>query len=308
MVAPAIATQAGRPANAFAEPLRRLPRRIRLAFLLGFRAISGFVRHDGLTWSAAMAFWLVLSLPPLLIAFASLSVELLGDPSARSALAEQVTTQLPAEGWVIRDIVEQEISLLSVAGIGSLVVLLFSGSRVFAAMVAAINMMWRHVDNEGWLRRQIVRGVMVMTVGALMLGSVLLQLGIVGASEDLGLVAGVLVRFVLPFLLVVAGLFLTYLLVPFGRATWRTALVGAVISAVLLRVAQLVFWFLLTGFIEFDTAYGPVAGVAALMTWAVVASGIVLLGAELVATMDRHRVAHLPLPSSAHGEPSEQNA
>jgi hypothetical protein len=42
------------------------------------------------------------------------------------------------------------------------------------------------------------------------------------------------------------------------------------------------------------------------MTWAVVASAVVLLGAEMVATLDRHRVTHLPLPSSAKGEPEER--
>ncbi len=308
MVAPAIPTQAGRPANAFAEPLRRLPRRGRLAFLIGLRSISGFVRHDGLSWAAAMAFWLVLSLPPLLIAVSSVVSEILGEETAESMLAEQVASQLPAEGWLIGDIVEQQISLASVAGVGSLVMLLFSGSRVFAALVMAINVMWHHVERDGFVRRQLMRLMLVLAVGSLLLASVALQIGIVGARDDLGTLASVLARFVLPFLLVVAGLFITYRLIPRGRATWRTALVGALIAALLLRVAQFGFWFLLTSYVDFDTAYGPLAGIAVLMTWAVVASAIVLLGAEFVATLDRHRISRLPLPSSARGEPSEANA
>lgn len=308
MVAPALPTQAGRPPNAFADPLRRIPRRGRLAFLVGFRAVSGFVRHDGLSWSAAMAFWLVLSVPPLLIAMSSLAVELLGREEARSILAEQIASQLPAEGWLIGDIVEQEIRLVSLAGLGSLAFLLFSGSRVFGALVTAINLMWRHIESDGLLRRHIERAVMVLGLGTLLLTSVMLQLGIIGARDQIGPLADIVVRYVLPFLLVIGGLFLTYRLVPRNGATWRTALVGALVAAVLLRVAQFGFTSVLMNFIDFDTGYGPLAGIAVLMTWAVVASGIVLLGAEFVATLDRHRITQLPLPSSAEGDPAEVNA
>jgi membrane protein len=306
MVAPAIPTQAGSPVNAFSERLRWLPRRPRLLFLILFRTVSGFVRHDGLSWSAAMAFWLVLSLPPLLIALSSVSVMLLGQESAQRLLTEQIAAQLPAEGGLIGQIADHDVDLMSAAGLGSLVFLMFSGSRVFGSLVLAINVMWRHVEGDGFLRRQIMRGVMVLLVGGMLLASVVLQLGILGAEDDIGALADVLARYLLPFMLVVGGLFLAYKLVPNGCATWRTALVGAVLTAAVLRIAQFTFWFMLNNVVDYDTGYGPLAGIAILMTWAVVASAIVLLGAEFVATLDRHRLRRLPLPSSATGEPSEQ--
>ncbi|MDP8903804.1 MAG: YihY/virulence factor BrkB family protein [Chloroflexota bacterium] len=308
MVAPAIPTQAGRPANAFAEPLRRVPRPARLAFLVGFRAVSGFIRHDGLSWSAAMAFWAVLSLPPLLVALSALAVTVVGRETAQAMLTDQIAAQLPAQGDLLANLIDRDTSMMTPFGLGSLLFLLFSGSRVFAALVTAINVMWRHVEEDGFLRRQLMRLVLVVAVGGLMLISAILQLGVLGAEDEFGAVAGFVARTGVPFLLVVAGLFVTYLLIPRGRATWRTALVAALITAALLRLAQLVFWFLLTAGVDFSTGYGPLAGVAILMTWAVVASGVVLLGAEFVATLDRHRLDHVPLPSSAEGDPHEQNA
>lgn len=306
MVAPAIPTQGGHPANAFAERLRWLPRRLRLVLLVLYRTVTGFVRHDGLSWSAAMAFWLVLSLPPLLIALSSVAVTLLGQESAQQLLTEQIAAQLPAEGGLIGQIVDNQVELLSAAGMGALVFLLFSGSRVFGSLVLAINVMWRHVEGDGFVRRQLMRVLMVLLVGGMLLASVVMQLGILGAADDIGPLADALARYVLPFVLVVGGLFLAYKLVPNGCATWRTALVSAVLTAIVLRAAQFAFWFLLNNLIDYDTGYGPLAGIATLMTWAVVASAIVLLGAEFVATLDRHRLRQLPLPSSATGEPSEQ--
>jgi membrane protein len=306
MVVEALNPKSGTPGNAFTQPLRRLPRRARLAFIVIHRVVFGFIHHDGLSWAAAMAFWLVLSLPPLVIAVSSVATTIVGREAAQELLADQIVANLPAEGALIRELAEQEISLASPAGFGSLVLLLFSGSRVFAALINAINVMWRHVEPLGMVRREIMRLVLVVLVGGALLLSVGLQLGILGARDDLGDLAGILIRDVLPFAIVLLGLVLVYRLIPRARATLKTALLGAILAAVLLRASQMVFTVLIGTVMDFETGYGPLAGIAVLMTWAVVASGVVLLGAELVATLDRHRVTHLPLPSSAEGEPSEQ--
>ena len=174
-----------------------------------------------------MAFWLTLSVPPLLIALTSIAQQVFGQQGAQQILADQIAAQLPAQSSIIREIVQQEIPVLSLAGMGSLVFLLFSGSRVFGALIGAINAMWQHVEDAGLIRRQLLRLVMVLAVGGLLLASVLLQLGILGAREQIGLPADLLARYVLPFLLVVGGLWLTYALIPRRKATWGTALLGA---------------------------------------------------------------------------------
>lgn len=85
-----------------------------------------------------MAFWLVLSLPPLVIAVSSIATLVIGEDAA-----------LPAEGGLIRDLVARQISLISLGGLTSLVFLLFSGSRVLSSLVNAIYVMWRHVGRAG---------------------------------------------------------------------------------------------------------------------------------------------------------------
>jgi membrane protein len=155
----------------------------------------------------------------------------------------------------------------------------------------------------GVVRRELMRFALVIIVGGMLVGSILLQVSLVAFQDDLGMGVGVLVGWLLPFALVVIGLFVTYKLLPRRQATWKTALLGAVIAAVSLRLAQVVFVFLLGTFLEFEEGYGPLAEVALLATWAFVASAIILLGAQLVATLDRHRLPHVPLPSSAQGDP-----
>jgi len=59
-----------------------------------------------------------------------------------------------------------------------------------------------------------------------------------------------------------SGLFLLFYLIPRNAATWRTALAGAIFGAVALRLAQALFTGYLRDFGGFDSAYGPIAGLA----------------------------------------------
>ena len=90
----------------------------------------------------------------------------------------------------------------------------------------------------------------------------------------------------LPTALLAAGLLALYKVIPRRRATWSSALVGAVVGAGLLRIAQAGFTAYLTTLANFESAYGPIAGLAVLMTWALVASAIILFGAHLVAVLN----------------------
>jgi membrane protein len=277
------------PRVALRGGLARVPRRLRLALLITRRVLAEFSTHHGLSWSAAIAFYLVLSLPPLLIALSSIGAVLFGDESVRTAIIEQVIALLPAERGVVEGAV-RDVSFGGLPALGSLVALLFVGSRILSALVEAINVMWDQEEEAGFWRQQRLRLVLLLGVGGLFAASVALEYGIgrVGDDLSLGPITGIITRFILPTVLVVAGLFLTYRLVPGERASVRSAFVGAVIGAVLLRVAQTIFTVYFTAGARFDSAYGSLAGIAILVTWALVASAMVLLGAEIVATLDRH--------------------
>ena len=154
--------------------------------------------------------------------------------------------------------------------------LLFTGSRVFASLIAAINLMWHEIEATGFWRRQLQRTGMVFTVGALLVlaGAADVALALAGDALDLPPPLRVLIQSQLvPALFIGSGLFLLFYLIPRKAATWRTALAGAIFGAVALRLAQALFTGYLRDFGGFDSAYGPIAGLAAVLTWALVASG-----------------------------------
>ena len=286
---------------------RRLPRRLRPAWRVARRTVSNYFDEEGLQWSGAVAFYLVLSVPPLLIAAVSIGVVVVGADRAQSFLVDQVAQFLPAQEEIVSEIVEQTVQGSGAAALAAVGFLLFSGSRIFASLIAAINLMWQEIEPAGFWRRQIQRTVMVLTIGIL--------LALAGIADVVVAFAGDLfdlpgpIRFLaqtqlVPALFIGSALFLLFFLIPRRAATWQTALLGAVLGAVALRIAQALFTTYLRTFGGFDSAYGPIAGLAVVLTWALVASSIILLAAHLVAVLnapDRE-------PSREHRAPGQSEA
>jgi membrane protein len=268
---------------------KRLPKRLRPAWRVVRRTVRNYLDEEGLQWSGAVAFYLVLSVPPLLIAAVSIGIVLVGADTARSFLEDQVARFLPTEQGIVAEIVDQTVQASGAAALAAVGFLLFSGSRVFASVIAAINLMWHEIEMPGFWRRQLQRTGMVFTVGALLVLAGIADVGLALASDllDLPATLRLLVESQLvPALFIGSGLFLLFYLIPRRAATWRTALAGALLGAVALRLAQALFTGYLRSFGGFDSAYGPIAGLAAVLTWALVASGIILLAAHFVAVLN----------------------
>lgn len=290
----------------------RLPKSARPAWRVARRTVVNYIDEEGLQWSGAVAFYLVLSVPPLLIAAVSIGVVVVGPDAAQRFLVDQVAQFLPVERGIVGEIVEQTVDASGAAAVAALGFLLFSGSRVFASLIAAINIMWHEIEEPGFWRRQLQRVGMVLTVGVLLAlaGLADLVVGFAGDLLDLPPTLRVLAESqIVPSLFLASALFLLFYLIPRRAATWGTALLGALIGALALRIAQAGFTTYLRTFGGFDSAYGPISGLAAVLTWALVASGIILLAAQLVAVMnspdrDPRREDHqLPGQSEASRRP-----
>jgi membrane protein len=255
---------------------------------VAWRAVRNFFDQEGLQWSGAVAFYLILSVPPLLVAAFSIGVVVVGEETARDALIKQVTSFLPAREEIIRQLVGHTIQSSGAAIPISIGFLLLSGSRVFASLISAINVMWREVPDSGFVRRQVLRLLMVLTTGALFALAGAADVAVAVLGDRVPAVIGPIVRAqLIPTVLSAAGLLALFKLIPRRKASWSSALIGAAVGTVLLRMAQVGFTAYLSTLGNFQSAYGPMAGIAVIMTWALVGSAIVLLAAHLVAVLNQ---------------------
>jgi membrane protein len=253
------------------------------------RAVVNFVTQEGMQWAGAIAFYLVLSVPPLLIAATSVAVTVVGSEAAEGFITGQVAEFVPVAEDLLAEVAEVTVEVATPAALISLGFLLFSGTRIFAALIAAIHVMWHEVEGAGVVRTQVTRGAMLLAVGGLFLLAVVLDVSVALARDALELpapVTWILNVQVIPVLLLTVALFTLYRTVPRMLPTTVSALVVALLAAIALRIAQYGFTAFLVTFAEFETAYGPLATIAAVMTWALVASVVVLVGAHIVAIVN----------------------
>lgn len=264
--------------------------RAKTLFDLVFRTVKNFFEQQGMQWAGAVAFYLVLSIPPLLIAATSVADAIVGDGQGKQYIVSAVTNFVPIEEGLIDEIAEDTLDGIGLAAFISFGFLLFSGTRIFAALITAIHVMWEEVEDAGFVRMQVTRAVFLVGVGAVLAFAILAEV-LVDLFEDAAPLGGIWIWFldseIVPFLILFVALLMLFKVIPHREATWVSAVIGAAVGALGLRVAQAGFNVFLDTLGDFETAYGPLAGIGALMTWALVASVTILLAAHLVALLNK---------------------
>lgn len=261
-------------------------------------AVQGFSRHAGLTLAASIAYYTTLSLAPLLILGLWLGASL--SPLGQAELANQVSALVgPAAGDAIKLVVDNAASkpsLGSIAGVISVLLMLFSASAVFSQLQKALNVIWGVDKVDGakpqlflrlWLRRRllaigiIAAFVFVFIVSLAMNTTLALLLPYTGSvwkvvNEIIGL---------LVFTLLFAAL---YRYLPDHRTAWRDIGLGALVTAALFSVGKyLISMYLARS--PLAGAYGPAGSVALLLVWVFYSAAIFLFGAELIGALAARR-------------------
>jgi membrane protein len=271
--------------------------------------VDGWSEDNVARLSAALAFYAVLSLAPLLVMAVALAGAVFGEDAARGQIAaelSQIVGKSAGEG--IQTLLQQADSpqqgtLNSLLG---LVVLLAGASGVFGELQSALNLVWNVEPKPGRGILGIVRDrffsfAMVMGVCVLLLASLALSacLSFAGEVFENALPGGALLSAALDFAistLVIAVLFaLIFKLVPDIEIDWRHVFPGAFATAVLFSLGKHgLGWYL--GRASVASPYGAAGSVVVLVIWVYYAAQIMLLGAEFTHVYARARGAHV-LPS-----------
>ncbi|MEM0963573.1 MAG: YihY/virulence factor BrkB family protein [Bacteroidota bacterium] len=246
--------------------------------------------------AAAIAYYTVFSLPPLLVILVALAGAVYGPDRVSALLAEQAVSSIgPGAGEAIRAMIENSRDVGT--GVGAQVIgvvaLLFGASGAFGQLQKALNRAWE-VDSSGdggglvrLIAKRLLSFGMVLTVAFLLLVSLAVStaLGIAGdaaagvAGEGaIGL--GVRVLNAAVSLGVVAGLFaVLFKVLPDAEIAWRDVAIGAVVTAVLFTVGKGLIGFYLAQ-ADPGSAFGAAGSLALVLVWVYYSALIVLVGAE----------------------------
>jgi membrane protein len=244
--------------------------------------------------AAGVAFYLLLSLFPAIIAGVSI-YGLVADPTTvRDQIARLTETLSPETaklvGEQIRQVTGGAGGALGLATVLGILIALWSASSGMKALVTGINMTYDETESRKFVK---LRGLaLLLTLGAMVLLAVALAL-IVGfpAVPDtwptvLQWVAAVL-RFVLLAVLLVVGLAVLYRYAPDrDQPRWTWVSWGSGVATLLWVLASLGFSIYANAFGNYNKTYGALAGVIILMFWLWLTALVVLVGAELNTEME----------------------
>ncbi len=270
-------------------------------------AADGYMAHDSLTRGAAIAYYTVFSLAPVLVIVIAIAGLFFGQDAARGAIVHQIGGMMGDQGAeaiqsMIRGAFSRHSGYLA-TGLG-IVTLIVTASGVFTEMQAALNAVWQAKPKAGAVS-QIVRVRLlslglVMALGFLLLVSLVVStaLSAVGAWFA-GILPGwhILMRGVslLVSLVLVAVLFGTiYKTLPDRHIAWTDVTVGAAATTVLFEIGKYLIGLYL-GRSSTVSVFGGASTLAVVLLWIYYSSQIFLFGAEFT----RAYAETNPLP--AHG-------
>ena len=276
-------------------------RRLSLWRKVAAETVSNWDAHDAFTQSAALAFYTLFSLAPVLIVVISVSGAVFGAENVRGQVVGQFRELMGREAAVaVQGLLEKaSISLKGgLAGIFGLATLLFGTTAVFIQLQTALNTVWEVRPKAGHvlrtlLKKRLLSFALVLAIGFLLLVSLALSAALAAFGDyvrtRLAAPPGLLEAINLLFSFVLfSALFATiYRILPDVEIPWRDVLLGSVVTSALFSAGKWLIGIYI-GHTSVASAYGAAGSVVVIVLWVYYTSLIVLLGAEFTRAHSRH--------------------
>jgi membrane protein len=267
--------------------------------------------HDATTQSAALAFYTIFSLGPLLVVVIAVAGMVFGKEAVRGQILVQF------QDWMGRDAAAFVQAILRtaarpttnrLAGLVGILTLVFGASGVFVQLQQSLNRVWSVAPRPGaaftsLLRKRVLSFAMILVIGFLLVVSLVLSTILTAIGDYLERrfllpvsalhAANILVSFVIVTLLFA----LIYRLLPDVRLDWRDVLLGAAVTSLLFGAGKTVIGIYLARS-GMASAYGAAGSLVMLTSWVYYSALIFLLGAEFTRAHACARRGAAPRPES----------
>ena len=263
--------------------------------------VMAFIDDGALSRGAAIAFYTVTSIAPILLVVIAIAGLVFGREAAQGALIGQLSELM---GQQTAEVLQTAVASASAKSSGifatiiGVVTLIVTASGVFGEMQTSLNAIWKAKPKGATVSRLLraraasiglVAALGFMLIVSLVVSTALTALGnfldsILPFGEILLSVLNGIVSIVLLSLLFAA----IYKVLPDRKIEWRDVMVGAVVTAVLFTIGKsLISWYI--GSSAVASSFGAAGALIVLLLWVYYSAQIFLLGAEFTKTYaNRH--------------------
>lgn len=259
--------------------------------LLG-RTFVAWNSDNGSRMGAALAYYALFSLAPILLIAVTIAGAVFGDGSARDEVIKQVRYYAGAHGaQAVRGVMEQMSSGKDSLGsaLVSAAALFFAASGLVSELQSALNDIWRvEPPPRPWLalvRRRAIALGFVFGSGFLLVLALILSAVVSAAGKYMSALLPVpeaalhALDFLVSFGVVTFLVALVYKYLPDARIAWRDVWTGAGVTAALVTLGNLVIGLFL-GKSDLSTAFGAGGSLILVVVWIYYGSQLLFLGAE----------------------------
>jgi membrane protein len=257
-------------------------------------AFGGWMNDRCLTMGAAIAYYTVFSLAPMLILVIATAGLAFGQEAARGAIVRQFAGLMGREGAAALQAMIESASNTGagiVATVIGVVTLLLAATGAFAEMQAALNVIWKAEPPKvnavwGLIRQRLLSLSLILAIGFLSLVSLVISTALAAFGDYLtGALPGVEVivqalNFVVSFLVIAALFAMIFKLLPDATIAWRDVRFGALVTALLFTVGKFLIS-LYIGSSSVASSYGAAGAFVIILLWIYYSAQIFLFGAEI---------------------------
>lgn len=253
--------------------------------------VSEFLAEDPFTHAAALSYYSLLSLAPLLLVVVAVAGIVFGEEAARGEVMARLGSMMgPEAAAFVAGVLAQAHQsgggwLSAVIGLGGVLV---GATTAFSHLQAALNKIWGvEAPRQPLIALLRTRGLAFLFV--ILLGAAVVALLVASsvishlrARTGLGALGVVwrLADVIGPLALMTALFAALFRWLPDARVRWRDVWVGAAITSLLFVVGRLVIGLYL-GRAGVGSAYGAAGSAIVVMVWIYYSAVIVLFGAEI---------------------------
>ncbi|MEM7222670.1 MAG: YihY family inner membrane protein [Pseudomonadota bacterium] len=263
--------------------------------------LKRFGANRGPYTAAALSYSTLLALVPLLtVGFAVLTAFGSFQSMKDDLQSKLFNFMLPDAALTVSDYLSHFVTNASQMTGAGIIGLTFTAVLLLNTIYAAFNAIWKASEPRPFWLRMLVFWTL-LTLGPLLIGAsislstyVFAQVQISGIQDYEG--PSQLLARAVTFSLSTLGFTLLFLVVPNRSVRPKHALVGAMFAALVFEFLKRGFGLFFTTFVSYEAIYGALAVVPVFLVWMYLSWTVLLLGAELAASLPEWRAA-----SDRHG-------
>ncbi len=257
------------------------------------KTVGGWFGNRAASLGAALSFYTILAIPPLVVITLFIVGLWFDVQSARGEIIGQVQQLLGRTGaHAVEGVLEHAGTHAKGfwASVAALFTLIITATGVFVELQGSLNFIWHVQPKPGrglwvFIRNRMLSFAMVVAIGFLLLVSLLLSAGLAALGNYMsGLLPGMdtfwqAANFVVSFGVISVLFAMMFKVLPDAEISWRNVWIGAVLTAVLFTAGK----FVLGKFLaqnRIATAYGAAGSLVILLLWVYYSAQILYFGAQ----------------------------